>query len=97
MPTYQYQCSDCGEEFEEFQRMSDPPIESCPKCGGHAKRIVTGGAGFLLKGTGFYTTDYRGDSYRKAADKEKAETKPVAKSESKAEKPAESEKGKKGD
>jgi putative FmdB family regulatory protein len=78
VPTYQYQCSECYGEFEEFQKMSDPPLDTCPKCGGRARRIISGGAGFLLKGTGFYTTDYRSDSYNKAADKEKLADKPSA-------------------
>jgi len=97
MPTYQYRCTECSEEFEEFQKITDPPIKSCPKCGGKVKRIVSGGAGFLLKGSGFYTTDYRGDSYQKAADKEKAETKPAAKTDTKMDKATESKKSKTGD
>ncbi len=97
MPTYQYQCSKCDYEFEEFQKISDPPIKTCPKCGGKVKRIVSGGAGFLLKGSGFYTTDYRGDSYRKAADKEKAEAKPDIKSTTTKDKSAGTKKNKSGD
>lgn len=76
MPTYQYQCEGCGHEFEEFQRISEDPLDTCPKCGGKAHRIITGGAGFLLKGSGFYTTDYRGDSYKKEAEKDKSSAKP---------------------
>jgi putative FmdB family regulatory protein len=73
MPTYQYKCSKCGDVFEAFQKMSDPPIEDCPRCQGKAERIISGGAGFLLKGTGFYATDYRSSDYKKAAA---AESKP---------------------
>ncbi len=77
MPTYQYQCSECGHEFEEFQRMSDAPLEKCPKCYGKIHRVITGGAGFLLKGSGFYTTDYRPASYKQAAEKDKQDIKPA--------------------
>jgi putative FmdB family regulatory protein len=71
MPTYQYQCSHCGHEFEEFQKITDPPIKRCPQCGQKPQRVITGGAGFLLKGSGFYSTDYRSPSYKEAAKKEK--------------------------
>lgn len=71
MPTYEYKCYDCGNKFEEFQQMIDPPISSCPKCNGKVKRLISAGSGLLFKGSGFYTTDYRSESYKKAADKEK--------------------------
>ncbi len=70
MPTYEYRCPH-GHEFEKFQRMTDPPEGQCPECGEEAERILSGGAGLLFKGEGFYITDYRSDSYRKAAQKEK--------------------------
>ena len=70
MPTYEYRCPE-GHEFEKFQRMSDPPEAECPECGSGAERILSGGAGLLFKGEGFYITDYRSDSYRKAAEKDK--------------------------
>ena len=70
MPTYEYRCPQ-GHEFERFQRMTDPPVSECPECGQEAERILSGGAGLLFKGEGFYITDYRSDSYRKAAEKEK--------------------------
>ena len=70
MPTYEYRCP-AGHEFEKFQRMSDPPVAECPDCGEQAERMLSGGAGLLFKGDGFYITDYRSDSYRKAAEKEK--------------------------
>jgi len=70
MPTYQYRCDHCGHEFEEFQSILDDPLNKCPKCGKKPKRIITGGAGFLLKGSGFYTTDHRSESYKAAARKE---------------------------
>lgn len=71
MPTYEYRCSDCGHEFEEFQLMTEPPLDKCPECGGRAERVISGGAGFLFKGSGFYITDYRSDSYKKAAAHDK--------------------------
>jgi len=67
MPTYQYRCKSCGHEFEQYQSIIDDPISVCPKCGKPPHRIITGGAGFLLKGSGFYATDYRSASYKKAA------------------------------
>jgi putative FmdB family regulatory protein len=70
MPTYQYHCPHCGDDFEEFQGINDLPITKCPKCGQKPRRIITGGAGFLLKGSGFYSTDYRSESYKAAARKE---------------------------
>ncbi|MBN2226491.1 MAG: zinc ribbon domain-containing protein [candidate division Zixibacteria bacterium] len=70
MPTYQYKCTKCGHEFEEFQSMNDKPLETCPKCGGKPERIISGGAGFLFKGSGFYITDHRSKAYKEAAGNE---------------------------
>ncbi len=70
MPTYQYKCPHCENEFEEFQSITEDPIDKCPQCGKKPRRIITGGAGFLLKGSGFYTTDYRSESYKAAAKKD---------------------------
>jgi putative FmdB family regulatory protein len=70
MPTYEYRCPN-GHEFEKFQRMSEPPVAQCPGCGKEAQRMLSGGAGLLFKGEGFYITDYRSDSYKKAAESEK--------------------------
>jgi putative FmdB family regulatory protein len=72
MPTYEYRCPSCGSDFEKFQRMSDEPGADCPSCGAPAQRRLSGGAGFLFKGSGFYITDYRGESYKKAAGADKA-------------------------
>lgn len=72
MPTYHYRCDDCAHEFEEFQPISEPPIEVCPACGFRTRRVISGGAGLLFKGNGFYITDYRSDSYKKAADRDKS-------------------------
>lgn len=69
MPTYEYQCEKCGLHFEEFQSISAPPLTQCrkPDCGGIVKRLFSTGAGFIFKGSGFYITDYRSDSYKKQA------------------------------
>ena len=67
MPTYEYRCPSCSHDFELFQRMSDEPVAVCPNCGADAVRRLSGGAGLLFKGSGFYITDYRSDSYKKAA------------------------------
>jgi putative FmdB family regulatory protein len=71
MPTYEYECPQ-GHRFDLFQRMSDEPRAQCPECGAESQRVISGGAGFLFKGDGFYTTDYRTDSYKKEASKETA-------------------------
>lgn len=69
MPTYDYECSK-GHRFELFQRISDDPVAECPECGAEARRLISGGAGFLFKGEGFYITDYRSEEYKKKAAKE---------------------------
>lgn len=69
MPTYEYRCPE-GHTFELFQRMSDEPRATCPRCGQESERLLSGGAGFLFKGDGFYITDYRSEDYKKAASKE---------------------------
>ncbi|MFA6349641.1 MAG: FmdB family zinc ribbon protein [Candidatus Omnitrophota bacterium] len=59
MPTYEYECSHCGNQFEAFQRMTDKPLEECPKCHKKVKRLISSGSGVIFKGSGFYATDYR--------------------------------------
>lgn len=73
MPTYDYTCRKCGIEFEQFQSMKDDPLTVCPDkaCNGKVKRSIGSGAGLIFKGSGFYTTDYRSDSYKTAAKKDK--------------------------
>jgi putative FmdB family regulatory protein len=71
MPTYEYKCLDCGDLSEVFQSMKDEPLTTCEKCGGKLKRLIGTGAGFLFKGNGFYITDYRSESYKAAAKKDK--------------------------
>lgn len=75
MPTYEYQCGKCGETLEIFQKITDPPRKRCPKCRGALRRKLGTGAGVLFKGSGFYATDYRSESYKKAASAEKNQTK----------------------
>ena len=70
MPTYQYQCTNCSYEFEEFQQITEDPITVCPKCQGKVKRLITGGSGLLFKGSGFYITDYRSSNYKTDARKD---------------------------
>ena len=72
MPHYDYRCRDCGHKFECFQSMSDDKLTECPECGGHLERLIGAGAGLIFKGSGFYVTDYRTDSYRKAARADKS-------------------------
>ena len=76
MPTYEYLCKKCGHTFEEFQSMSGEPLTRCPECGtDNLARVMGTGGGFILKGSGFYGTDYRkqqpggGDSGKKDAGK----------------------------
>ena len=72
MPTYDYVCDACGHEFELFQQMSDSVKRKCPECSKmKLRRLIGTGAGVLFKGSGFYETDYRSDSYRKAAESDK--------------------------
>jgi putative FmdB family regulatory protein len=71
MPTYDYECDACGHEFELFQGINDPVQRKCPKCGKlKLRRLFGTGAAVVFKGSGFYQTDYRSDSYKKAAEKE---------------------------
>jgi len=71
MPTYEYQCRNCGHELEEFQSMTEPPLTRCPVCGMESlARILGGGSGLIFKGTGFYVTDYRKPSPPAPAKKE---------------------------
>ncbi|HEY8468660.1 MAG TPA: FmdB family zinc ribbon protein [Longimicrobiales bacterium] len=72
MPTYEYRCPE-GHEFELFQRISDDPVAACPRCGKRAERLLSTGAGLLFKGSGFYITDYRSESYKKAAEADKSD------------------------
>ncbi len=59
MPTYEYECSYCGNQFEVVQKMTDKHLEKCPKCQKKVKRLISSGSGLIFKGKGFYATDYR--------------------------------------
>ncbi|MBD3321636.1 MAG: zinc ribbon domain-containing protein [Chitinivibrionales bacterium] len=78
MPTYEYECEKCGLIFEEFQPINDKPLTQCktPGCTGKVRRLLSGGAGFLFKGSGFYITDYRSESYKKAQKAEQGSETP---------------------
>ncbi len=95
MPTYDYRCGACKKEFEQFQSMKDKPLRKCPLCGKNAlERLIGTGAAVLFKGSGFYQTDYRSESYKQAASADKpaevkTETKTETKTESKTEAKAE--------
>jgi putative FmdB family regulatory protein len=72
MPTYDYECDACGHEFELFQGINDPVQRKCPDCGKlKLRRLFGTGAAVVFKGSGFYQTDYRSESYKKAAEKDK--------------------------
>ena len=103
MPTYEYECSKCGQQFEQVQSIKEKALTVCPRdvCkrkpwgkGKVLRRIGTGG-GLIFKGSGFYTTDYRSDNYKEGAKKDNAvqkpaETKSSTPAETKAAKPKES-------
>ena len=67
MPTYEYECTKCGKSFELEQRITEPPRQRCPSCRGKVMRVISGGGGIILKGSGFYQTDYRSAQYKKDA------------------------------
>lgn len=71
MPTYEYECEKCGHHFETFQSMKDAPLKKCPEkgCKGKVRRLLGTGAGLIFKGSGFYITDYRSESYKAGAKK----------------------------
>ena len=77
MPTYEYKCKNCGHSFEVFQGMNDIPLKTCSSCHTDSlKKLIGTGAGILFKGNGFYQTDYRSESYKKAEKKEINSSKP---------------------
>ena len=71
MPTYDYECRACNHTFEKFQSITAGVLRKCPKCGRkQLKRLIGMGAGIIFKGSGFYETDYRSESYKEAKKKE---------------------------
>jgi putative FmdB family regulatory protein len=69
MPTYEYKCTECTHQFEVFQSMRDEPVSVCPECGGRVKRLLSGGAGVIFKGSGFYSTDKAAGSANNGGEK----------------------------
>jgi putative FmdB family regulatory protein len=95
MPTYDYVCDNCEHAFELFQGITEPKKRKCPKCGKNKlRRLIGTGAAIMFKGSGFYQTDYRSDSYKKRAeaDKPSSESKSESKSDSKSDSKSESSK-----
>jgi len=85
MPIYEYRCGKCGFQKEFLRRMSDAPLTGCPKCGKRSfKKLVTA-AGFQLKGTGWYATDFKGSGAKPVAKQDNTESKSESKSETKIE------------
>ena len=92
MPTYEYRCKGCGHEFEEFQSITAAPLKKCPSCAkSRLERLIGTGSAVMFKGGGFYETDYRSESYKKAAKADADAAKPKESSDSGA-KPAKADK-----
>lgn len=71
MPTYDYKCAACEYTFEQFHSITAKPLKTCPSCKRRTlQRLIGAGGGLIFKGSGFYTTDYRSDSYKKSAEAE---------------------------
>jgi putative FmdB family regulatory protein len=81
MPTYGYRCPACGHEYEKFQKISDSTRTKCPKCGKRGERLISGGAGLVFKGSGFYITDYKKAAEKKPAKQDKKDDKGSTKTE----------------
>jgi putative FmdB family regulatory protein len=64
MPTYEYKCKKCGNTFEKFQSITADPIKNCKSCDGEVYRLISKNANFILKGSGYYSTDNRNSSYK---------------------------------
>ena len=98
MPTYEYACAKCRQQFEIFQSMKDEPLTTCPKekClrkkwgQGRVKKLMGLGAGLIFKGSGFYITDYRSENYKASAKKESSTGGTEAKGKTADSKPADS-------
>ena len=87
MPIYEYKCGNCGHQLEAIQRVSDPPLKECPACGKRKLKKLVSAAGFQLKGTGWYVTDFRDKGKKKAkAEASKEDSKTDSKADSKGEK-----------
>ena len=75
MPIYEYRCSKCGFQKEFLQRLSEAPLTKCPECGKRALKKMVTAAGFQLKGSGWYATDFRGGGAKPVAKPDKADAK----------------------
>ena len=95
MPIYEYRCSACGHADEHLQKVSDAPLKVCPACGKAKYQKQLSAAGFQLKGTGWYATDFKGSS--KKADPKKSDTKTETKTDAKTETKPESKPEKKSE
>lgn len=80
MPTYEYKCKQCGNTFEKFQSITESPIKNCKKCGGEIYRLISKNGNFILKGSGFYFTDYHHNNNNYKSEK-KREASPIKKEE----------------
>ena len=69
MPIYEYECMNCGKQCEVFQKFNDEPLSSCPDCGGHMHKLISHSS-FILKGTGWYVTDYASGDRKHAKETE---------------------------
>jgi putative FmdB family regulatory protein len=82
MPIYEYECPSCGKHYELIQRFSDEPLCTCPECGGHVHKLISHSS-FILKGTGWYVTDYASPERKKLKDPKDPEEKPGTKADNK--------------
>jgi len=64
MPTYEYKCKKCGNIFEKFQSITEDPIKKCKNCDGEVYRLISKNGNFILKGSGYYSTDNRSSNYK---------------------------------
>jgi putative FmdB family regulatory protein len=70
MPTYGYRCPECGHAYDKLQKISDTTLAKCPECDTPGERVITGGAGLVFKGSGFYITDYKRSGDAKTSSEE---------------------------
>lgn len=73
MPTYEYECATCGNSFEYEQKITEEPLKDCPRCGNSVKRVISNGS-FILKGSGWYISDYARKSSSSASKETKTNT-----------------------
>ncbi len=78
MPTYEYRCPDCAHQYEKREGFDAPAAQKCPQCGGKVQRLISGGAGLIFKGSGFYITDYK-NAGKRPPESDKSESKKESK------------------